>query len=57
MLTNSFKNLLITKRDFSNSTALTVINKYGKGGVVQISTVFGPLYHVAFRKVHLNGNI
>ena len=35
---------IISQRDiFSNSIAFTVINKYGKGGVVQISRVFGAL--------------
>ena len=29
----------------------TVINKYGKGAVVQIATVFGPAYLVAFGRV------
>ena len=29
---------------FSNSITFRVINKYGKGGAVQISTVFGPSY-------------
>ena len=24
-----------------------MINKYGKGAVAQIATVFGPVYHVA----------
>ena len=35
----------------SNSIAFPLINKYAKGAVVQISTVFGPIYHVAFPKV------
>ena len=34
---------LSLREAFSNLVAFTVINKYGKVGVVQISTVFGPL--------------
>ena len=33
---------MLLKEIFSNSIAFTVINKYGKGGAVQISKVFGP---------------
>ena len=32
---------------FSNSISCRVINKYDKRATVQISTVFGPVYHVA----------
>ena len=31
--------------------AFTLINKYGKGAVVQISTVVGPAEYLAFRPV------
>ena len=41
--------------NFSDSIALTVINKYDKGAVMEISKVFGPVYHVAIRRVLLNG--
>ena len=34
VFTNSQKILHITKRDFLNSIALTLINKYAKGAVV-----------------------
>ena len=51
VLTNSLMPLHITKKVFSNSLAFTVINKYGKGGVVDVSTVFGPNYHLACRRV------
>ena len=44
MSTNSLKSFESLREIFSNSIAFTVINKYGKGGVVQISTVFGPPY-------------
>ena len=36
---------------FCKSIAFTVINKYGKGAAMQISTMFGHVYHVAFRKI------
>ena len=29
----------------------TAINEYGKGAVVQVATVFGPVYHVGSGKV------
>ena len=35
--------------------ALTLINKYGESGVIQISALFDPIYHVAFRRVFRNG--
>ena len=44
----TFLRICISLREaFSGSTAFTVSNKYGKGGVVQISTLFGHPYHVA----------
>ena len=36
---------------FCNLIAFTVNNKYGKGGVVQITAVFDPLDHVACQRV------
>ena len=39
------------REDFGNSIAFTVMNKSGKGGVDQISTVFGPPYFVSCRRV------
>ena len=52
VLTNTLKIFHITLTEtFCNSIALTLINKYGKGAVVYISTVFGHVYHVAFRMV------
>ena len=39
---------------FSNSIVLVVINEYDKGAVMQISAVFGHVYHVAFGRVLLN---
>ena len=32
-----------------------MIAKYGNGAVVQIATVFGPVYHLACQRVFLNG--
>ena len=42
--------------DFGNSIAFTVINKFGQGGVDQISTAFGNSYFVACRRVIWNGS-
>ena len=39
---------ILLRDTFSNSTAFTLINKYAKGAVGQISTVFPPVYYVAF---------
>ena len=36
---------------FCKSIAFTVINKYGKATAMQTSTMFGHVYHVAFRKI------
>ena len=36
---------------FSDSIAFKVVNEYGTGAVVQISTVFGPVYYVACQSV------
>ena len=49
------KILHITQRDFFNLIALTVTSKFGKGAVVQISTVFRPAYHVTCRRVLWKG--
>ena len=32
-----------------------MITKYGNGAVIQIATVFEPVYHVAFQRVLWNG--
>ena len=39
------------RETFFKSIAFTVINKYGKGGAMEISTMFGRVYHVAFGKI------
>ena len=47
-----FQDLASSIREtFPNSIDLTVINEYDKGTVMQISTVFGHIYHVACRSV------
>ena len=55
MLTNSYKALHLTKKDFfPTQLPSTVITKYGNGAVVQIATVFEPVYYVACQRVSLN---
>ena len=51
MLKNILKTLYITKTVFSNSISFKMINKYGEGGVVQISRAFGPPYNVPCQRV------
>ena len=46
---------ILLRETFSNSIAFPLINKYAKGAVVQILTVFVPVYHNAFPKVFTNG--
>ena len=46
--------ILLTET-FSNSVVVPLINKYAKDAVVQISTFFGPVYHVDFARVFRNG--
>ena len=43
------------RETFFNWTAFTVINKYGKGAAVQISTVFHHIYHGICQSVLWNG--
>ena len=50
MLTNILRLSISLKAIFCKWIDFTVSNKYGKGGVVQISTVFGPPYHVTLRR-------
>ena len=38
-----------------NSITFTVMNKYGKGAVVEIETVFQPVYNVACQGVLWGG--
>ena len=39
------------KETFSNEITFAVINNYGKGAVIQIATVFRPIYHFVCQKV------
>ena len=39
------------RETFYDSISFRVINKYDKSALAQISTVFEPVYHVAFRWV------
>ena len=39
------------KETSSNAITFTVINKYCKGGVIQIGTVFGPIVRVVCLRV------
>ena len=55
VLTNSYKALHLTKTDFFHSIAFQMISKYGSSAVVQIATVFEPVYHVACQWVLWNG--
>ena len=54
MLKNSPEIFLSLRENFSNLIAFTVINKCGKSSVIQISALFDPIYHVAFRRVFWN---
>ena len=39
------------KETFSNAIIFTVINKHGKGVLVQVATVFRPICYVVCRRV------
>ena len=41
---------IVLRETFSNSISFILINKYAIGAVVQISTVFGLVYRVAFQR-------
>ena len=45
---------ILLRETFPHSIAFPLINKYAKGAVVQIWTVFVPIYHVAFPMVFRN---
>ena len=51
VLTNTYKALHLTKTDFFHSITFKMITKYGNGAVVQIATVFEPVYHVSCQRV------
>ena len=54
VLTNSLTILCITKEPFSNATTCTVINKYNKGAVIQIATLFRPIFLVVCLRILWN---
>ena len=54
VLKNSPEFCLSLGETFLNLTAFTVINKYRKSGVIQISALFDPIYYVACRRVLWN---
>ena len=51
VLTNTYKALHLIKRNFFRSITFKMITKYGNGAVVQITTVFEHVYHVASQRV------
>ena len=46
---------MLLRGTLSNSITFTVINEYGKGGAIEIQTVFWPVYHVACQGFFYNG--
>ena len=54
MLTNSLRILCITKRDFFQCNYFHSIDKFCKGGVIQIGTLFRPICHVLCLRVLWN---
>ena len=53
-LASSPKVFMSIRETFSNSIALAVINEHDKGAVMQISTVFGHIYHIACQSILWN---
>ena len=51
LVISSLKMLPITKENFSDTILFTVINKYDKGTVVQISALLGLLYPIVSPRV------
>ena len=45
------------RETFSNSFDWAVINESDKGAEIQISTVLGYVFHVAFQRVLSNGTV
>ena len=46
---------MLLRGTLSNSITFTVINEYGKGGAIEIQTVFWPVYNVACQGFFYNG--
>ena len=55
VLTNTYKDLRLTKTDFFNSLTFKMITTYGNGSVIQITTVFERVYRVACQRFLWNG--
>ena len=53
-LRKGLKNFDVSKSDFFNSSTFTVITQDDKGAVINIESVFRPVYHVACREVLSN---
>ena len=51
VLTNTYKALNLSKTDFFESITFKMITKYGNGAVVQMGTVFEPVYHVSSQRL------
>ena len=56
VLTKSFKNFHVKKKDFSNSITFIVINQYGKRAGIKIESLFQPFYHATCWGVFPNGS-
>ena len=57
VLRRCVKNFHVSKSDFFNSIASTVITEDDKGALIKIQSVFRPVYHVARRGVLSNGSV
>ena len=51
------ENILVSKSDFCNSIAFTVITQDDKGALIKIDSVFRPVCHAACRGVLSNGSV
>ena len=55
VLRKGLRNFHVSKSDFFNSITFTVITEDDKSALIQIESVFRPVYHVACREVLSNG--
>ena len=56
VLRKGLKNFHVSKSDFCNSIAFTVITRAGKSALIKIESVFRTVYHVACREVLSDGS-
>ena len=56
LLRKGLKNFHVSKSEFCDSIASTVITEDDKGALIKIASLFGPVYHVACREVLSNGS-